>query len=285
MRFIASFFIMLLSSLAFCYSQDVSVSHTIDWQGRFITFTVIAPVDQRGLPVSKQRAEALVASQKEQILANDLATILLDTYGAFSLPNDLVRLHLSYNLYDMTNFAVKQYEVFSDDLKFLHVIYRLTFADITRYIQRLDQTDIQPYLAGAQIDFPYTGIVIYVAEPLPNKHIPNTKKAFVPSFLPSLYSNDGRVLISSSTVDLKYFQQWGTVGFSTNTQGKWDKQRVGDYPLVVSAQQLYGELSTDVMINNADANKILASAIGRKLLAQGKVIFIVPPTDTPPLSR
>lgn len=99
--------------------------------------------------------------------------------------------------------------------------------------------------------------------------------SFEPSMLPQVYTEDGKLVYGASTVDPQVAKQQGLAGFATDLNSQSALKRVGNNPLVIKAQGLYGNKNAGVKINSADALKAFGEKFGGGLLKMAKLLFLL----------
>lgn len=274
MRAIA-FCVLFMLGPAFCaFAQQVDVTRYVDWTNRRFTFILSTSVDPTGLPSSKQQAEGLIDRRKISSISENLASLYLDDLGAFSLPVGVKRSHLTFSLHSAVESASKDHVTFSSDMRSVQVTYQLQFSALTSVMMRSGYSHIQPLLLPNR-PFEYTGIVIDATELLPVKGREPDVDYLQPALLPSLTAVDGRVLVTPNSVEDSFFKKWGTAGYSFSMDNKtWSKDRIGRNPLVIPAHRIVGTNRTGLEVSDHYADWILSSEVGRRLLLEGRVIFL-----------
>lgn len=268
--------VLLLCGGIFCASgQQVDVRRYVDWSQRRFTFVLSTAVDPTGLPSSKQQAEGLIDRRKISSISENLASLYLDDLGPFSLPVGVKRPHLSFSLHSSVEAATKDHVTISSDMRSVQVTYQLPFSALTGGMMRSGYSYIQPVLLPHH-PFEYTGIVIDATEALPVKGREPDTGHVRQALLPSLIATDGRDLVTPNSVEDAFFKKWGTVGYSFSMDDKnWPKDRVGNDPLVIPAYKILGINRTALEVSDHYADWVLSSEKGRRLLLEGRVLFLV----------
>jgi hypothetical protein len=94
-----------------------------------------------------------------------------------------------------------------------------------------------------------------------------------PSMAPRIVDEAGREVYGTDVVSEKGLQQGGIVSYvKADDQGG---ARVGEKPLIVKALKLADKSKTDVVISNADADKLRDPNTNLSFLADGKVVIVV----------
>lgn len=77
-----------------------------------------------------------------------------------------------------------------------------------------------------------------------------------------------------------WVERWGVVAYTESTNEYEWIDRVGNDPLRILARGVFGVLPTDLIISQADADRLLAHPDNRELLREGRILVIVPPGMT-----
>jgi hypothetical protein len=255
-------------------SSAIQVKRVVNWQNRTIVFELSTPVDQQGLPTSKQRAEGLIDRMRFRMIADSLSEVVFDSQGSFYLQGHTGN-GVVWNLDAVATLARKEYSVFSSDFKTLFIAYTLKFSDITQHITPTSLRRVMPLLHPTVRDFDYTGIVIYAAEPLPIRNGMN--KAFLePALSPSILGANGEVIFSTETIAPDVFRRQGSLAYSYSAlMSDWPVNKVGFNPLVISATAVAGDFLTDIVLSNQDIYRLRGTPEALDLLYQGRVVVII----------
>lgn len=110
----------------------------------------------------------------------------------------------------------------------------------------------------------YTGLVI------------NAKKLGVtPSMAPRVVDESGREVFGVGLVTEVALSKGGIAGFARDVETAKADARVGGKPLIVKALNLAQGTRTDVVLANADAEKLRDAATDKSFLTEGRVIIVV----------
>jgi hypothetical protein len=124
----------------------------------------------------------------------------------------------------------------------------------------------------------FTGIVIYAADPLPLRG--TDKEVYpAPALLPELYDENLRPVLEQDMVDPESGRRWGVVAYSAHTDEDPWRHRIGPRPLRIMAREVYGIHPTDLIIDEDDADLILASDHNRELLRTGRILVVLHPSQ------
>jgi hypothetical protein len=100
--------------------------------------------------------------------------------------------------------------------------------------------------------------------------------SFTPSASPKILDEDGREVYGSAYLDKEWVEKHGVVGYAKSlTEGKANS-RVAGNPYVVKAIKVTGPNSKDLIVSNADAQKIRELTKHLSFLDHAKVVIVVP---------
>jgi len=92
---------------------------------------------------------------------------------------------------------------------------------------------------------------------------------------PRILSESGQEIYGSSVVDRAWVVQQGMAGYSKDITAAQANERVTDRPLVVKALRATGANQTDLVVANADAQTLLASAQHLSFLEKARVMIVL----------
>jgi hypothetical protein len=97
----------------------------------------------------------------------------------------------------------------------------------------------------------------------------------VPSMAPRVVDESGKEVYGASVVSDKGLQQGGIAGYVKDVGSAKSDSRIGKSPMVVKALRLAKKTKTDVVISNADADKLRDPNTNLSFLAEGRVVLVV----------
>lgn len=97
----------------------------------------------------------------------------------------------------------------------------------------------------------------------------------LPSISPRILDEKGKEVYGASVVSDSGMQQGGIAAYESDVEGAKGPERVGDKPLIVKALRLKAKTKTDIVISNADAEKLRDKGSDLSFLANGKVVIVV----------
>ena len=96
-----------------------------------------------------------------------------------------------------------------------------------------------------------------------------------PALLPRIIDEDGKEVYGSANVDIEYAIKNGISGYARDLMAAQSNQRVGANPITVKALSSSGAGKSDMIISNADAQKVRLSAVRASFLKQCNVIIVL----------
>lgn len=179
-----------------------------------------------------------------------------------------------YNIDEVYNNIIKVYSVYNQDMAGMRMQYKLDIhRDIGSYFIKHSVPERQRSSLIWTPSAEYSGLVIYARGQYP-VHGESGKASLKPALFPSVYDEKMRKIISAETVMPDYLKQWGTAGYFSSPSDPEIEKRAGAKPLYTMARKLYGRYSTDIIISEADAEKLFYRGRNGKLIREGRVVII-----------
>ena len=95
-----------------------------------------------------------------------------------------------------------------------------------------------------------------------------------PAMFPRIFDEDGREVYGLANGDREYAEKQGISGYTHDLIAALSNQRVGANQITVKAVRISGSGKSDIIISNADAQKVRSSAESASFLKQCKVIIV-----------
>jgi hypothetical protein len=96
-----------------------------------------------------------------------------------------------------------------------------------------------------------------------------------PSLAPRVVDEKGKEVFGASVVTAEGLKDGGIAHYASDAEKAKDASLVGAAPLVVKALSLDKGSKTDIVISNADADKLREPGLDNGFLADGKVVIVV----------
>lgn len=110
----------------------------------------------------------------------------------------------------------------------------------------------------------YTGLII------------NTMNLAVePAISPKIYNAQGEVIYSVNTLNTDEVITNGIVGYNRSLNAAKANPRIGENPLVINAEDVRGATKADVVLSEANAQKVLRAANSSNIFSETKVIIVL----------
>ena len=258
-----------------------NTSGAIDWTREEINVEAGFSLAQAGikLPAGRFMGEETLNEAYPRLLRNYLLTVRLDSNstietliesGALSL-GDLDRLSLE---------ADKVPPSLSPDLSRMNAKYTVSLGKISDYLSRQRQTMEAPKPLIPVQAASYTGIIIVAPEELPVRGR-RSLALMEPCIFPKIWDTNmnlvyehsmlesGRGLMVRYTTPENIFKP-----VPSGLDGEL-AALAGANPLRILAREVFGIFPTDPVIDRDDALKILSNENNRRLLREGRVIFVL----------
>ncbi|MGH7453701.1 MAG: hypothetical protein ACRENG_20295, partial [bacterium] len=97
----------------------------------------------------------------------------------------------------------------------------------------------------------------------------------MPAMAPKVVDENGVEIYGSRYVSREFAVQQGMVGYDKDVNAARNNQRVTNNPLVIKALRAAGNNKTDLVVANADAQRIHGAAQTQNFLDKCRLIFIV----------
>jgi hypothetical protein len=96
-----------------------------------------------------------------------------------------------------------------------------------------------------------------------------------PAMSPRVFDEDGKEVYGSANVDREYAVQQGMSGYARDLTAAQSNQRVTASPITVKALRTNGPGKSDLIISNADAQQIRASAENMTFMKKCRVMVVL----------
>jgi hypothetical protein len=123
---------------------------------------------------------------------------------------------------------------------------------------------VSPEPAAAGPPMTYTGLVVDARG-----------IAARPAMSPRVFDEDGKEVYGSANVDREYAVQQGMSGYARDLTAAQSNQRVTNSPVTVKALKTSGAGKADLIISNADAQQIRASAENASFMKKCRVMIVL----------
>ncbi|TVQ21865.1 MAG: hypothetical protein EA382_12945 [Spirochaetaceae bacterium] len=264
---------------------DLHVSYEVDWRSAVLRVRISTPIDagRVGPAGSSPALIARLQAAIERHSAREISAVLLDL--PFDSDETVRRLVDEDNALiravdDVARNARVVNRRASPALSHAIVDFELDlYRDIGAALNDRATSARLPTVLGWTPTTEYTGILIYAADRLPWYGTTETRLA-VPALFPAFHylsADDGLLLplFDASHVSADARRTHGIVHFDSVVDSREVRDRVGARPLLIAATAVFGRSPADIVIDQRDAQAILASAHNRELVREGRVVVVL----------
>jgi hypothetical protein len=282
-------FFLLLASVLSLRAQspgrtNIDLSGSVEWESGKINAALSLNLKSSGikLPTGRIRGEEILAEEAPRFLRPRVLSLQADSSSTIE---DYIRLdELELSALDkLLMEAGKTPPSLSTDLSFITGQYRLNLKDLAslprRPMRRLDIP--RPLIPSPAAD--YTGIIIIADRELPI-HGRNSSALARPCLFPKIWDTDMREIYSRNMTDPLPSGENAMIRYAgaenifrptpSGLEGEL-AELAGPNPLRIFALGVFGICPTDLIIAKEDALKIISGENNRRLLREGRVIFIL----------
>jgi hypothetical protein len=288
-RFNKHFFAGFLLFAALCAldAREVksSITGVFDWEKMRIDTKLSLELSSIGvrLPAGRTQAEEALFSEYFERIRPFILSIRLDSSTVIG---DLIdSRQLSPSMIDtLAMSAVRQTPRFSFDLSTISTSYALDLKSVGSRLTRHEESAEMIHLVNPAPVPVYTGVIIIADGELP-VHGRKSSATLMPCLFPRIWDSDMNLIyernmtnpVLNGTFAMVRYTNAENI-FKNNPSGIDDdlKKVVGEKPLRIIAQGIFGINPTDPVIDREDALTILASEANKQLLKEGRVAIIVP---------
>jgi len=260
---------LFILSLNAQVNQQVANYGNINWQDQIIRSTGIGAPNPK-MPLAAQRAGALEAA-KRVALRNLLETVKGMTINSETtvenamISSDIINTRVSGVV---RNFKVVDQRYMSDGSVEVDVEIPLSgvLTDALLPVQPgMPMAPGQGYQGTfSQQSAVFTGLII------------NAKGTELrPAMAPKIVDEQGNEIYGTGYVSRDYAVQIGVVGYEKDVNRASKNERVTDNPLVIKGLKATGSTECDIVVSNADGQRILSAAKNLNFMEQCKVMVIL----------
>jgi len=277
-------FILFIAAGVFAQPNKVNIDFlgSVKWDSAVINAQISMDLAAAGvkLPAGRTYGEALL---KEAYLSKMRSFLLSLQYDSSSVLGDLVeRGELSLGEVDAFVLgAVSKAPSLSPDMRKITSLHSIPFSKINSSLLRHSRPSPVTRILNPVSSSQYTGIIIIFTEEL-QIHGMKSKTLAVPCLFPKIWDSEmnliyERSMLETGNTSMVCYSSADNIFIKDTPSGlsKELQNVVGDKPLRIFASGVFGTKPTDPIINRNDALIIIASEENRRLLSQGRVVFIM----------
>ena len=282
MRKLTAVILIFISALAFG-QEKTGISGSVEWDLMCVNARVSLDLTSAGLklPAGRTQAEALLSSAYFDLIQSSLLGLQVDSSSTIA---DLIeRGELNYaDLISFSQTAASVAPSLSSDMRSITSSHYIPLANISSSLLYHNRPASVSRTLSSVSAPQYTGIIIIAVDSLPVHGMRGTALP-VPCLFPKIWDSEMNLIYDRSMFDYRSVSspmvRYSSIVniFMNNPSGLSDelKEIVGERPLRIFARGVFGVNPTDLIIDRNDALLIISSEENRRLLTQGKVVFIL----------
>jgi hypothetical protein len=268
----------------FALNTKIDTKSSISWDTQQVESSVSLNLASAGIsfPNGRAQAEEIIDTEFPRLIQSSLFSILIDSSNTLG---DLInRGEYSLNALSNTALAAKKIPpVLSLDMQSMSSQFTIDLKDIRSELVRHRTLAAVPRTLIPAPSRVYTGIIIFANTDMPI-HGRQSKALPVPCMFPKIWDSHMNLIFERNMVNPNTAKNRGILTYvDTNavfreTPSSMDDvliHLVGNNPLRIIAQGIFGENPTDPIINRDDALVIISSEENRKLLQEGRVVIVL----------
>jgi len=259
------------------------ISGTVEWDTLRINAVVSLNLAQEGikLPSGRTQGESLLNLSYLNLIHPCLLGLQVDSSSTIGDLVDRGELNLT-QIEAIARGANLVAPSLSLDLKNITTSAKISISNISSVLLRHSRASPVLRILNPISTARYTGIIIIALDELPVFGFKKTAMP-IPCLFPKIWDNEmnliyERFMLEPQSQDFSMVRYSAAKNiFQNNPSGLSDELReiVGDRPLRIFARGVFGIKPTDLIIERSDALVIISSEENRRLLSQGKVVFIL----------
>jgi hypothetical protein len=271
--------LILTASVVFA-EEFTGITGVVEWDNLRIKSTVSLDLIRSGikLPSGRTQGESVLESGYQKLIQPNIMNLQVDSSSTVA---DLI-IRGEFDLAEAENIALGSRSIppaLSSDLRKISADYTMNLNDISAALLRHNRASPVMRTLIPVSSAQYTGIIIIADDKLPLYGMRSSALA-VPCLFPKIWDSDmnhiyERNMLEARGVMVRYAPLKSI--FQENPSGLSPEitEVIGNRPLRIFARALYGINPTDLIIDNTDAMLIISSNENRRLLSEGKVVFIL----------
>lgn len=277
--FFAVVFLIILSSPLYSQIYDLDSDMKISWETGEITITAEAavPEDSDNLTTERFKISESIDRDLTEIATESFSKLYLDSL--ISVKDFLKENQSRMTSFDSLNYTKQKVSSsFSRNLSAVVNTYRFNlFTDLMPLlINHKTPSEIRRILTY-EPTASFSGIVIYAADVLPLYGEQKTGR-IQPAVFPKIYDSDMNIVASAEMAYPESLEKWGFAAYTEKVKDLSSfEERIGKYPFYTTAEAVFGNNRTDILIPEEAAKRILYNEANRRLIREGRILIIMSP--------
>ncbi|MCL1814796.1 MAG: polymerase [Treponema sp.] len=276
--FLLLFFALLSINL---HAQEMTIQGTLEWERMEFSAALTLDLQKAGikLPAGRSHAEALLEDEFPELIKPFIFEIQADSSSTVADLIDRGELSPAAFMGMIHSFP----PFLSPDLSVIRARYLVNLTGISAEAIRHSRAQriTIPLIPTPVQD--YSGIIIIADESLP-VHGRSSSAFAIPCLFPKIWDSEMNLIFERNTMDPQLGRELGLVRYASRENimravpSGMDEdliKRVGETPLRIMAQGIFGAVPTDLIIDKEDALLILSSENNRRLLMEGRIAIVL----------
>ena len=268
--------VLLCSALPLFAQNDIVTEAEVSWLTGDVTISATAEIPVSTTNITSERFRitesidrgltAVVTEAFEGIYLDSLQTLkegftsngrMMGEFDNLNLTKTRVSSSLSLDLDHVTN--IYKYNIFDELIPILTAHKRTT---------------PPPVLLNYEPTAAFSGVVIYAADHLPY-YGEAERGRLNQAIFPKIFDEEMELVASAGMADPEYLKKWGFILYTDSLNEIQLEERIGLYPFRTTAEGVFGNNHTDILITKEAARKILYNESNRRLIEEGRIVVIV----------
>ncbi len=256
----------------------ISFSSFVDWKADNLVIDVFYRMPVKKFPFP--RAKAISLNDVETAISGIFLSVVMSVRAdSYYYVDDLARKdrNVLNGLISLSLSGKIDSSYISSDMDVFHARYIFPLYG-ERGIINIFYLPENPYPVNNYLGFEptrdFTGYVIYAKGEMPS-HGKRGLYVVNPALFIRIFDEDMNTVLEKDMCYSSYIRKWGMVAYTDSTNEDLYRERIGDFPLRIKARGIFGKNSTDIIIPNEAARKILVSSKNIKTMREGKILLII----------
>ena len=276
MKHSVSLTVFVLCALAFCYGYPSGMeSQTVqNWETAQVDSKITIDLNKSGLylPTDRNAAIRLIQQNRSSLLKNAYLSILVDS--SHRIGNYLAEEKISFtDINTVINNGKSTAPILSQELQTAIIYHQNPLQELANLFVKRNAPYTPSFFPFGTASKVYTGILIDARGQLP-VHGEYSSEQLNPCLFPKIWNKNMNLIYEKNIVDPDQAKKHSIVLYTGTLDESEYRDRIGTEPLSIIARGVFGDNSTDPIIRNEDAERILAKKENIELLRQGKIVIV-----------
>lgn len=265
-----------VSSVSLFAQYDIETETNISWLTGDIMIKATAkiPALETNLTSARFRITESIDRNLTEIVTGAFDSIYLDSLNTLSDGFTTSQRRLSdFDSLNMSKTRISS--SLSLDLDSVTNLYKYNINDeLIPILISHDRKAPAPIILNYEPTAAFSGIIIYAADPLPY-YGESERGKLQPAVFPKIYNQHMDTIATAEMSEPEYLRKWGFVLYTESLDERQLEQRIGLYPLRTTAEAVFGNNHTDILITDEASRKILYNSANHRLIEQGRIVVIL----------